>query len=123
MTTKPLDVAIIVLKALRVGMAVDVDGRKLVWLEDKKVGETPTHDLHIDGLAIEGRKYKPGEDYNDPNGGEAHYMGMGDISINTFVKMCDEMSDKELDTLAHDVALNIHLRDKAKKRGKVHGLQ
>lgn len=123
MTTKPLDIAIIVLKALRIGMSVDVDGRKLVWLEDKKVGETDTHDLHIDGLAIRGRKYKPGEDYNDINAGELHYMGMGDVSINTFVKMCGEMSDDELSALSHDVALNIHLQAKAKKRGSVHGLQ
>lgn len=112
-----MDKSITVLKALNLGLTVEVEGREFVWLNNQVVGETPTHDLIIDGLAIKGRSYSPKDDLNDPDAGKLHYMGCGDVTINTFVKMCESIPDKEMDMLKGSVGFAQHHRDKVKDRG------
>jgi hypothetical protein len=86
----------IVLEYLKRGGKVRMDGRTYVWLDNKQVGESETHIFVIDGLAIEGRKYKSGEDWEDPTAGEVHYMGQKDMSISYFFELINNIERAEM---------------------------
>jgi hypothetical protein len=85
-----------ILEFLQKGGKIYYDGRTYVWLNEEVVRETETDVWVIDGLAIEGRSYGPGEDWEDPNAGKPHYMGQRDMSIQQFFFMIEDLPRDEM---------------------------
>jgi hypothetical protein len=85
-----------ILEYLQKGGKVHYDGRTYVWLDEKVVRETEEEKWVIDGLAVEGRIYGPGEDWEDPNAGKPHYMGQRDMPVESFFKMIEEIPREEM---------------------------
>ena len=92
----------IVVEYLQNGGEVNYDGQTFVWLDDYVTRETPEEQWVIDGLAVKSRKYKAGEDYNDPNAGEVHYMGMSDMSVNLFFEIINDIPRDEMVRIIRD---------------------
>jgi hypothetical protein len=85
-----------ILEYLQRGGKINYDGRKYVWLDNEVVREDGDQQWVIDGLAIEARKYGPGEDYNDPDAGEPYYMGQRYMPIENFFHMIEDISREEM---------------------------
>ncbi|QIW88761.1 hypothetical protein P59_164 [Bacillus phage P59] len=92
-----------VLEYLQRGGKVYYDGRTYVWLNEKVVRETETEMWVIDGLAIEGRSYSPGEDWEDPAAGKPHYMGQKDMPIQQFFAMIEDIPRDEMVRIIRDL--------------------
>ena len=87
--------ALAVLSALLNGQEVSIHGKTYVWLNNKVIEETDTHQKTINGLAIKGKTFKSGQDIRDWSSGEDTYLGVGNMPINTFITMCEVLSDEE----------------------------
>jgi len=90
-----IDKALTVLKTLALGEEVELEGRTFVWVEDP-IGDDTI--IGIVGLAVKGKRYNPGEDWNDPNAGETVYMG-ADMPLTNFVRICENLSEDAIQKL------------------------
>lgn len=93
----------IILDYLKRGGKVKMEGRTYVWLNNQVVNETETATYYIDGLAIEGRSYGPGEDWEDPTAGKPHYIGGRDITLNYFIHLTNNIEQEEFVRVCQDL--------------------
>lgn len=93
----------LLLEYMKRGGKVKIDGRTWVWLNKEVVRETDTETWVIDGLATEGRRYGPGEDWNDPTAGKPHYMGQRDMSLMYWLELVDSIPADEMKALYREL--------------------
>jgi hypothetical protein len=89
----------VVLEHLSYGGEVNYRGRRFVWLDDKKVRETDTHEYFIDGLANIAEVFT-GSDMSTPD--REDYVGTG-MSLLNFVKLVDNLPKDEFLRILHEV--------------------
>lgn len=80
---------------LQTGGEVDIDGRTYVWLDNHITNITTddngdTQYWGIDGLAIQGVKIDGSTGAKEP-----HYMGQGDIPLQAFIQLVENVSEQE----------------------------
>jgi hypothetical protein len=92
-----------VLKHLQDGGELRTEGRVWVWLDSHVVKKVGDMEWTIEGLALKGKCYEPGEDVNDLDAGKVHYMGQGDMTLNTFIDLLRGIPQKEIARIQAEV--------------------
>lgn len=92
-----------VMEYLQRGGELRIDGQVFVWLDDQVVKETDTHTYHIDGLARKLKQYSSSEKWEDPNAGADYFMGCGDMAIEHFFKMINDIPSTEMVRILRDL--------------------